>query len=84
MPLHTMNQDLYIPPPMNCWLVRRQTQQSNEEYVAHSEATALMMWDYMQRDVLAHGPTPVRMALVWRPESGQERTVASLDVDDRI
>ena len=84
MPLRSVNPNHYAGPPMNCWLVRRQSQQTCEEYIAHTEATALMMWDYMQRDVLVYGPTPVRMALVWRPESGQERTVASLDVDDRL
>ena len=84
MPLPTMNHDESSGPPMNCWLVRRHTQQGCEEYVARFEATALMIWDYMQHDVLLHGPTPVRMVLIWRPDSGEERMLASVEIESKI
>jgi len=81
MQLQSVTQDIYSSTPVNCWLVRRETQQNSEEYVAHFEATALMIWDYMQKEVLLHSATPVRMALVWRPESGSERTLARMEIE---
>src|SRR4051812_6774003 len=62
MQLQSVTQDIYSSTPVNCWLVRRETQQNSEEYVARFEATALMIWDYMQKEVLLHSATPVRMA----------------------
>jgi hypothetical protein len=84
MPLPTTDQDGSSGPPMNCWLVRRQTQEGCEEYVARFEATALMIWDYMQHDILLHGPTPVKMVMVWRPQHGAERMIASVEIESKI
>ena len=84
MLLETKKQDEISSPPINCWLVRRQTENSCEEYVARFQATALMMWDYMQHDVLLHGPTPVRVVLLWRSADGQERTLASTEIESKI
>jgi hypothetical protein len=84
MQLQSETQELYTGTPVNCWLVRRETQQNSEEYVARFEATALMIWDYMQKEVLLHCATPVKMALVWRPESGNERTLARMEIEAQI
>jgi len=80
-PMHTKHHGAAPNSAMNCWLVRRQTQQSCDEYVARFESTALMIWDYMQHELLLSCPTPVRMMLVWRPAGGQERTLASIDIN---
>ena len=84
MQLQSVSQGIYSSTPVNCWLVRRETQQNCEEYVARFEATALMIWDYMQKEVLFHSATPVKMALVWRPESGNEQTLARMEIEAAI
>lgn len=84
MQLQSVTKELYSCTPVNCWLVRRETQQNTEEYVARFEATALMIWDYMQKEVLLHSATPVKMALVWRPESGNEQTLARMEIEANI
>jgi hypothetical protein len=84
MPLQPKKQESSSNPPVNCWLVRRQTDDGSEEYVARFKATALMIWDHMQHEVLLHGPTPTRMALVWRPTSGEEQTLATMNIETRM
>jgi hypothetical protein len=84
MQLQSVTQDIYSGTPVNCWLVRRETHQNSEEYVARFEATALMIWDYMQKEVLLHSATAVKMALVWRPESGNEQTLARMEIEANI
>jgi hypothetical protein len=84
MQLQSVTKDIYSSTPVNCWLVRRETQQNSEEYVARFEATALMIWDYMQKEVMFHSATAVKMALVWRPESGNEQTLARMEIEAAI
>lgn len=68
----------------NCWLVVRANSEHCEHYKARQKANALMIFDFMTREILEQGPVPGTVSLLWYDATGQEQLLMKVEIEQTL